>query len=76
MKRSSFCHKPDKLPGGRGNLTTIAPISPAGIGLPPSSNIRTSHVGMGRAGEPAFTGKGSMPMQFAAMDHPVSVCHQ
>jgi hypothetical protein len=64
------------VPGGSGSLQTSAPIAPGAAGLPSASKTRTSQPGTALVGEPCLTGKGSMPMQFAAMAQPVSVCHQ
>ena len=49
---------------------------PAGTSRPSASSTRRSQPGTGRVGEPGFTGRYSMPMQLAAIDQPVSVCHQ
>ena len=75
-KRCSAFHRVGRHPGGSGSLTTRAPMSPAGTGVHESSTACTSIPGAAFAGDPSLTGSFSIPMQFAQIDQPVSVCHQ
>ena len=65
------------LDGGMGSLPTMAPIWPGGsVSWVSGSMMLISQPGTARVGDPGLTGRGSIPMQFAAIDQPVSVCHQ
>ena len=75
-KRSSARHRVVNVPGGSGRRTATAPSSLGSQGSPLSRRMRTSKPGTGRVGDPGFTGSGSIPMQFAAIGQPLSVCHQ
>ena len=69
-------HSVGKHPGASGSLRAIEPIWPAASSRLSSSRTRTSYPGTAFVGEPAFTGSIPSPTQFAAIGHPVSVCHQ
>ena len=73
-QRSSAFQSVGDDPGGNGNFTTSAPISPGRRSVPSSPTARRSQPGTDFVGDPATTGIGSIPMQLATTGQPVSVC--
>ena len=76
MNRLSFFQRVESDPGGNGNLIEIAPMSPAFTELQEESNTSIFQLGTAQVGDPGLIGKCSSPIQFDAIGHPVSVCHQ
>ena len=65
-----------KEPGGNGSFIEIAPKEPLSTSILSSDNTSILYPGIATVGEPFFIGKVSIPIGFAAIGHPVSVCHQ
>ena len=74
--RSSAAQRVGRQDGGSGNFMHIEPNSFDDNFCPLSSKISIAYPGKETVGEPFLIGSNSIPVGFAAIGQPVSVCHQ
>ena len=65
-----------RVPGGSGSLMQTAPSVFGSSTAPSGESTWTSYPGLGFVAEPGLASKVSMPVGFATIGQPVSVCHQ